>query len=77
MALPLDGLVLHLYQVQVCQDNDHSLKQELAPLLGLRHLHYHIDLHSDLRLKGYTGHLPLQRKKGNRHLLRLPEDLHI
>ena len=73
----MDGLVLHLYQVQVYPDNDHSLKRELAPLLGLRHLHYHIDLCSNLRLEGYIGHLPLQRKKGNRHLLRLPEDLHV
>ena len=73
----MDGLVLHLYQVQVYHDNDHSLKRELAPLLGLRCLHYHIYLRSDLCLEGYIGHLPLQRKKGNRHLLRLPEDLHV
>ena len=77
MVLPLNGLVLHLYQIQMYQDNDHSLKRELAPLLSLRRLHYHIDLRSDLCLEGYIGHLPPQRKKGNRHLLRLPEDLHV
>ena len=77
MGLPLNSLILHLYQVQVHLDRDNSLKRELAPLLGLRHLYYHIDLHSDLRLEGYIGHLPLQRKKGNHHLLWLPEDLNI
>ena len=77
MGLPLNSLILHLYQVQVYQDNNHSLKRELAPLLGLRCLHYHIDLCSILSLKGYTGHIPLQRKKGNRHLLQLLEEIHV
>ena len=75
--LPLNSVVLHLYQVQVYLDRDNSPKRELAPLLGLRRLYYHIDLRRNLCLEGYIGHLPLQRKKGNRHLLQLPEDLHI